>query len=134
MNEKEKTVVSTTVSKDEWLATIKDIPISGIPDIESAFYDFQGVDYLDPIIEGYMTSPVALYDANCIAARTSKFTDISEVMSYMLNNGNRIIMYMLVFYPGKPIYSTMDATTFTPIPLDKPNVSSGHWIMRYATL
>lgn len=136
MNTEEPTTITATatVSKDEWIKVIKDNQINNISDLGRERYnDFEGVDYLSPIIEGYMTSPVAVHNGKHIEAKTRKFDDISDALNYCINLNARIIIYTLLFFPGRPVYATIDENTFIPVPLDKPYVSSSYWLIRYAT-
>lgn len=126
---------NTTVNKADWLKTLD--TESGKRVLESlpgSMYDLKGVEYLEPVIEGYMTQPVAVYNSKPIEARTLTFTNISEVLDNMLVNGERIIMYMLIWIPSMPIYDEISKETFELVKLDKPAIRYGAWKMRYGKL
>ena len=133
MNEIEETTKYTTVDKDTWAMMIAEARKT-IEFITGAYYDLHGVDYLAPLVDGYMTGPVAVYNGKPIEARSVMIDDIGDALELMMNNGDRIIMYMLIFMPSMPVYSKLDDATFTNIPLDKPYVTTGKWKLRYALL
>jgi hypothetical protein len=133
MNEVEETTKYTTVDKDTWAKMIE----ASRKDFEylpGAYYDMHGVDYLAPVIDAYMTAPVAIYNGKPIEARSVIIKDIGEALETMMNNGERIVMYMLMYIPGQPVYSKIDDATFTEVKLDKPHVNSGSWKMRFGKI
>ena len=133
MNEIEETTKYTTVSKDQWLKMIAEARKT-IEFMPGAYYDLHGVDYLAPVIDGYMTAPVTVYNGKPIEARSVIIDDIGDALKMMMDNGDRIVMYMLIFMPSMPVYTKLDEETFTNIPLDKPHVTTGKWKMRFGQL
>lgn len=127
-------IEDTVVDKDTWLTMIdsdqsKQNLAAGLPE---AFYDKRGVEYLAPLVDSYMTAPVAVYDGKPVEARTVVFDDINETLETMMNDGQRIIMYQLIYIPSMPIYDKMNADTFNMEPAEKVTMRPASWKMRFA--
>lgn len=133
MNEVENPIVNTTVDKDTWSKVLESTKQT-IEFLPGAYYDFDGVNYLSPVIDGYMTAPVAVYNGKPIEAKTMVFADISEALSTLISNGDRIIMYMLIYIPSHPVYSGIDEETYMLRQLDTPTIREGAWKMRFASV
>lgn len=120
-----------TVDKETWTNRLREgkQPFEFMP---NAAYDFNGVDFLSPIIESYMTAPVSVYKGKHLEARTVVFDDIQATLDTFASNNERIVMYMLIWVPSMPIYSELDEETFTLKPLDTPRIKQGSWKMRFA--
>lgn len=133
MNEVENITQDFTLSKDDWVKMIeKSRQI--IEFMPHAYYDMYGVEFLTPVIEGYMPGPVTIYKGKPVEARTIVFDNIKEALDKMMNNGERILMYMLIYQPAVPIYSKIDEATYTNIPLDEPIMGKSSWKMRFGKI
>lgn len=133
MNEVENTVDDFTLGKDQWVTMIEESRKT-FEFMPHAYYDMYGVDFLAPVIEGYMPGPVTIYKGKPVEARSVVFDNIKDTLDTMMNNGERILMYMLIYQPATPIYSTLDETTFTNIPLDEPIMRKSSWKMRFGKI
>lgn len=133
MNEIELEPKDFTVDKETWAKQLREgnQPFEFMP---NAAYDWNGVDFLSPIIESYMTAPVTVYKGKAIQAKTVMFDDIQDTLDAFMNHGERIILYMLIWSPSMPIYSELDEETFTLKPLSMPRVKQGYWKMRFAKI
>lgn len=133
MNEIDLTPEDFTIDKETWTNKLREgnQPFEFMP---NAAYDFNGVDFLAPIIESYMISPVTVYKGKPLVAMTVQFTDIQATLDTFMNNGERIVMYMLIWVPSMPVYSELDEETFTLKPLVTPRIKQGSWKMRFARI
>lgn len=88
--------------------------------------DIEGVNYLSPIIDGYMLSPVALMNNKAVEAKTVVFSDIKNALDIMIQSDMKIIMYMLIWAPSMPVYQSLNGET------DVPFIRHGAWRMLFA--
>lgn len=124
-----ETIKYSTVDKETWFHAVKQKePASSR---HGSFYDFEGVNYLQPIIESYMLSPVAIYDSKPITAHRSRVINISDFLEVLKENNERIVLHELIYCPSFPIYSELDVNTFDLKLLDKPKVNEGYWMIRF---
>ena len=119
-------------TKEEWLNMFNtDIAKNVLSSIPGANFDLRGVEYLSPVIDGYMVGPVGVYDGNIVEAKTVVFSDIQEALTEMVTNGDRIVMYMLIHIPGSVQYDKLNEDTFELEPLPEPVIRGPHWKMRF---
>lgn len=126
MSAVENAFEDSTVGKSIWEEAVSKRTDMG------GYIDIAGANYLSPVIDAYMTSPVGFYNSKPIAAQTLAFNDINELRNQLMADGTRIVMYMLIYIPSQPVYSEVDINTGETIYFDKPKMSPGGYKLRYA--
>jgi len=91
------------------------------------------VDYLAPVIEGYMIGPTAVYKNQTLTAKTRMIGEIKDFKDHIDELDKPAFLYMVTYVPSHPVFETVD-DKFKPVKLDNPIMKFGHWKVRYAVL
>lgn len=125
--EGELNIEDTTVDKDEW-SRFRGTYTNMVYSLEHCyrhkeFDDDDGVAYLSPIIERYMSYATALYKGKLVETVSLKVHNITDLRDTWIEAGKKIILFSLVYCPSIPTY-VGDAVEMKP----------GYWCIRYAEI
>lgn len=128
-------ITDTTVGLFEWARVMSE---TTIPAAEfHAWVPVHAGEYLQPVLTGFMTSPVAIYNSQPLEARTVVVKDIREFreeIASWIAEGKKVFLYMPIWYPSQYVFKKLDSITFDPIDCDPPEWIEGRWKIRFAVL
>lgn len=140
MNETESNEIieDTILTFDQWLENVEKMQRL-LPSAHNTFLDIPSVKYLAPVVSGFMSMPVGVYQGQTLTCKTMQCDDISEARSYFANLGKPVILYQALWCPTWPLFKGNHQDTFEPIEFDPPKFasalmikSSNHWRIRFA--
>lgn len=123
----------TILSWEEWLERVEDMNTGELAITDTRSYvDVPSAKYLEPVVAGFMGSPVSIYQSLPVCAKTMKVTDISEFRTYIATLGKPVILNQPIWCHSWPAFVTMNPETFEPVAMDPPMITEPFWKMRFA--
>jgi len=113
-----------------WNKTIEKLPVMEIRFDDRSWQDLEGVFYLQDNIADFMTSVIGKIDGKILQAETRRVDDITDLKTKLELSGEKIYLYQLRWVPSRAVYTELSGTTGDQIPLAKPIVTGGFWLLR----
>lgn len=133
-------IEDTVVNFDEWLKFTKeennkfiDTDLYGIVDINTA-------TFFKDCFTGFMTGPVARINKMVLFAKTHRIEGtiygLLETKEQLenLKATDDLFLAGVQYFPSHPVYQTIDETTYKPIILEMPYMTTAAWYIRYAKI
>ncbi len=123
---------NTTVTFEEWKHSIAAIKLDG-HQLQTIRQD--AAWYLIPVLAGFMTAPVGMFNNQTIVAKSVKVDDIVEFraeLAEMVAAGKQILLYMPIWVPANVVFDKIDPATFNVIHCDPPEKTEAYWKIRFA--
>lgn len=123
---------TSTVTFDTWVNEMrgKESDLGGI--------HYGTAQYLNDVVDGFMTSPAALWRDTPIDARSVKTTNIIQFREHLKSRKEvencMFFVYLTLWQPLFPVFAEIDSETYKPRLLPTPVFHGGFWTIRYATL
>ena len=133
MDNTQEIIDDTTLTFDQWLENVEKMQ-KLLPSENNTFLDVPSVKYLEPVVAGFLSMPVGVYQGQVLTCRTIKSTDISEFRTYVANLGKPVILYQALWCPSWPLFLVANPETFEPVVMDPPMISDPYWKMRFAVV
>lgn len=128
-------ITDTTVGLFDWAKVMAE---TTIPAAEfHAWVPVHAGEYLEPVLTGFMTGPVGVYNGRSLEARTVVVNDIvsfREKVAKWMTEGKKVFLYMPIWYPSQHVFKKLDPVTFDPVECDPPEWIEGRWKIRFAVL
>lgn len=99
--------------------------------------DLATVDYIAPLLSGFMENAVRTMDGQDVEARSFAAKSVDEIFTAFSDRAVNEKLYLLdlVYIPALPKYHYIDAETFETKTLPKPVIDGGHmWKIRIGAL
>lgn len=100
--------------------------------------DYVTSKYVSKFFTGYMLSPVAnLDDAETpLVAESRTAHSLDELTTGLTNasTNNNLYLYSLTYFPSIPVMYQLNEETSDVIELEKPELSTNGWKIRYASV
>ena len=128
-------ITDTTVGLYEWAKVMSDDKCPAT--YAHAWIPIHAGEYLEPVLTGFMTGPVGIYNSKPLEAKTVAITDITafrEEVAKWMAEGKKVFLYMPIWYPGQHVFKKLNPETFEPVDCDPPEWIEGQWKIRFAVL
>lgn len=101
--------------------------------VNHCYFPTDVADYLEPVFDGYMLGPTAIYKNRTLTAKTRIVNDIEDFKNYIIELDKPAFLYMIAYFPSSPVFKSFDEN-FNIVDLEHPEMSKGYWKVRYAVL
>ena len=128
-------ITDTTVGLFDWAKIMADDKSPAV--YAHAWIPIHAGEYLEPVLTGFMTGPVGVYNSKPLEAKTYAVADITkfrEELAAWMVEGKKVFLYMPIWYPGQYVFKKLNPLTFDPVDCDPPEWIEGQWKMRLAIL